>query len=167
MNGLPPGLAGWVLADQHNQQKSANELNQMQGILGLQGALRQQAIQERMLPLQMKLLEAQALKAGRPENPFAKIDPSKFTQESVKDFIASGGTNPSVLVPVRNLSFQNTGGSIVGLDPVTGDQRTTIATTLSPHQNWEQNVKFPTTQEVDRARLGLEGQRVGIDRANR
>lgn len=164
--GLPPGLAGWVAADQINRQKQAYKLQELQGILNIDANMRQQAIQERMLPLQMKLLEAQAIKAGRAENPFGKIDPSKFTQESVNKFIASGGTNFGILEPVRNLSFQNTGGSIVGLDPVTGTQRTTVATTLSPHQNWQQTTQFPWTQQVDRARIANEGARIGIDNAN-
>jgi hypothetical protein len=169
MNGigtLPPGLAGWVLGDQINQQKRAGQMQEMQGILGLQGALRQQAIDEQTLPLKLKLLQAQADKAGRPENPFSKIDPSKFTQDSINKFIATGGTNFGLLEPVRNLSFQNTGGQTLGLDPVTGAQRVSFSNTNTPHQAWQQNTQFPWTQQVDRTRLSNEGARIGIDAAN-
>jgi hypothetical protein len=166
MNTLPPGLAGWVAADQMNRQKQAAQLQELQGILSLQQGARQQEIQEKMLPLQMQLLQAQAVKAGRPENPFAKIDPSKFTPDSIKAFIATGGANPSVLEPVRNLNFQNTGPNIVGLDPVTGQPRTTIATGPTAHQSWQQNTQFPWTQQVDRSRLANDATKIGIDNAN-
>jgi hypothetical protein len=170
MNGilgaLPPGLAGWVLGDQVNQQKRAGQMQEMQGILGLQGALRQQAIDEQTLPLKLKLLQAQADKAGRPENPFAKIDPSKFTPESVQKFIATGGANFGLLEPVRNLSFQNVGGRTVGLDPVTGAERVGIQNSAAPFQEWQMSTKFPWEQQVDRTRLSNEGARIGIDAAN-
>jgi hypothetical protein len=66
MNTLPPGLAGWVAADQMNRQKQAYKLQELQGILGLQQADRQMAMQEQMAPLQMRLMQAQV---GNAENP--------------------------------------------------------------------------------------------------
>ena len=39
MNALPPGLQGWVMADQANQQRQASELQQVQGVMQLQGLL--------------------------------------------------------------------------------------------------------------------------------
>jgi hypothetical protein len=71
--------------------------------------------------LQAKLLEAQVASAGLKDSPYAKIDPSKFTPESIAAFSASGGRDFTKLVPVRNLSFQNTGTGIVGLDPTNGN----------------------------------------------
>jgi hypothetical protein len=59
MNGigtLPPGLAGWVLGDQINQQKRAGQMQEMQGILGLQGMLEQQEINRTLKPLQLQQL---------------------------------------------------------------------------------------------------------------
>jgi hypothetical protein len=57
MNGilgqLPPGLAGWVAADQMNRQKQAGKMQELQGILGMQGALMQQdAMQQQQQSLQ-------------------------------------------------------------------------------------------------------------------
>lgn len=63
MNGLPPGLAGWVLGDQHRQQRSANELGQLQGILGLQQAIEQQEINRVLKPLQVQQLQMQVKQA--------------------------------------------------------------------------------------------------------
>jgi ribosomal protein L34 len=72
MNTLPPGLAGWVAADQMNRQKQAYKLQELQGILGLQQADRQMAMQEQMQPLQLRMLQAQV---GNAENPAPiKID---------------------------------------------------------------------------------------------
>jgi hypothetical protein len=162
LGGLPPGLQGWVLADQINQQKQAGKMQELQGILSMQGALRQQEVQEKMLPLQMQLLQAQADKAVRPENPFAKVDTSKYTPESVRKFEESGGRNYSILEPVREKKITAAG---LAYDPFAISPGDRLDVT-SPHESWVQNVQFPTTQQVDRARLGLEGQRVGIDRAN-
>jgi hypothetical protein len=57
MNGilgqLPPGLAGWVAADQMNRQKQAGKMQELQGILSMQGALAQQdAMQQQQQSLQ-------------------------------------------------------------------------------------------------------------------
>ena len=39
MSPLPPGLQGWVMADQANQQKQAGEMQRAQGLMQLQGLL--------------------------------------------------------------------------------------------------------------------------------
>jgi hypothetical protein len=64
--GLPPGLAGWVAADQMNRQKQAYKLQELQGILGLQQADRQMAMQEQTQPLQLRMLQAQVQGAENP-----------------------------------------------------------------------------------------------------
>jgi len=56
--------------------------------------------------------------AARPN--FASINPSQYTPESVKAFMASGGTDFSVLRSQPNLNFQNTGTTIQAFDPRTG-----------------------------------------------
>jgi hypothetical protein len=66
MNTLPPGLAGWVAADQMNRQKQAYKLQELQGILGLQQADRQMAMQEQTQPLQLRMLQAQVQGAENP-----------------------------------------------------------------------------------------------------
>lgn len=159
---LPPGLAGWVAGDQVNQQKQAMKMQELQGILGMENMRMQQAQAAQLQPLQLQLLQAQVAKAARPENPFAKIDPSKYTPESVKKFAESGGTNFGLLDPLRKKDM-TPAGEVVDLYNATPGQRFDVTT---PHQAWQQNVQFPTTQQVERARLANEGQRIGIDRAN-
>jgi hypothetical protein len=59
LGALPPGLRGYVAGQDMNAQRQAQE---MQGILGIQGALmRQQEFQQQqqMAPLRQKMLEAQ------------------------------------------------------------------------------------------------------------
>jgi hypothetical protein len=63
MNGilgvLPPGLRGYVAGEQMQNQRGVNQLQQMHGILGLQGMLEQRAMEQQIAPLKMKLLQAQ------------------------------------------------------------------------------------------------------------
>ena len=40
--GLPPGLRGWFAADEAARQQNASQLQQLQGILGIQGMLQKQ-----------------------------------------------------------------------------------------------------------------------------
>jgi hypothetical protein len=51
---------------------------------------------------------------------FASINPSQYTPESVKAFMAGGGTDFSVLRSQPNLNFQNTGTTIQAFNPITG-----------------------------------------------
>lgn len=60
MNGLPPGLAGYALARQQQEQGAMNQLQQAQGVVSLQGAM--QAQQEKA-----KLQELLAASGGDPE----------------------------------------------------------------------------------------------------
>lgn len=63
---LPPGLRGFVAAEQMAQQRAANELNQITGVLALQNSMRQQAFQQQTQPLQLKMLETQVRNAQNP-----------------------------------------------------------------------------------------------------
>jgi hypothetical protein len=153
MNGilgqLPPGLAGWVAADQMNRQKQAGQMRELQGVLGMQGALMQQQQAAQMGPLKMQLLKAQIAKAGRPDTPFGKIDPSKFTPESIAKFVASGGADFSVLDPLRKKDM-TAAGEVVDLYNTAPGTKFNVTT---PHQLWQQNTQFPTQTGIDLARL--------------
>lgn len=59
MANLPPGLAGWVLADQQRGQKEAQQI----GMLGAFAQLQNHALQQQLLPLKMKQLQAQVAEA--------------------------------------------------------------------------------------------------------
>jgi hypothetical protein len=56
---LPAGLRGYVAGEQMQNQRGVNQLQQMHGILGLQGMLEQRAMEQQIAPLKMKLLQAQ------------------------------------------------------------------------------------------------------------
>ena len=109
---------------------------------------------------------------ANPESAFAKIDPSKFTADSVAKFAQSG--NHAVLVPRDKMDFQNIGGSLVGLNPYTGAQGMNIATSMKPGEvasnqlgrdrlGWDQyqfgnlSANQAQSQAVDRARLANQG----------
>src|SRR5688500_8358158 len=55
LGGLPPGLAGYVAADQMRGQKQAQQLAQMQGLLGVQNAVAEQQV----MPLKLEMLRQQ------------------------------------------------------------------------------------------------------------
>lgn len=109
---------------------------------------------------------------ANPESAFAKIDPSKFTADSVAKFAQSG--NHAVLVPRDKMDFQNIGGSLVGLNPFTGAQGVNIATSMKPGEvasnqlgrdrlGWDQyqfgnlSENQRQNQANDRARLANQG----------
>jgi len=109
---------------------------------------------------------------ANPESAFAKIDPSKFTADSVTKFAQSG--NHAVLVPRDKMDFQNIGGSLVGLNPFTGAQGVNIATSMKPGEvasnqlgrdrlGWDQyqfgnlSENQRQSQANDRARLANQG----------
>lgn len=66
---------------------------------------------------QLGALDARALG----ETPYAKIDPSKYTPDSIQRFAASGGKDYTALVPRDKLELQNTGGAIVPFNPYSGN----------------------------------------------
>ena len=53
LGGLPPGLRGYVAAEQQSQQRDMNQLAQMQGIFGLQEAMESKPLQRALLQLQV------------------------------------------------------------------------------------------------------------------
>lgn len=102
---------------------------------------------------------------ANPESQFAKIDPSKFTAESVAKFAQSN--RHADLVPRDRLDFQNIGGQVVGLNPYSGTKQTSIDTSMRPGEaarlDWDKyqfgNLSANQQQSlgIDRARLANQG----------
>lgn len=69
----------------------------------------------------------------KPESAFAKVDPSKFTAPSILQFAKTN--DYADLVPRDKLDFQNSGGSIVGLNPYSGSQVSNLATSMKPGES--------------------------------
>jgi hypothetical protein len=65
-NILPPGLAGYVMAQQQGQHNTTNQIQQLGGLMQLQNAQRQAAMDEQTAPLRLRLMQAQV---GSAENP--------------------------------------------------------------------------------------------------
>lgn len=61
-----PALRGYLTGLQQNAQEQGQGLQQMQGILGLQGALMQQRFAQQSQPLQLELMKAQVENARNP-----------------------------------------------------------------------------------------------------
>lgn len=59
LNQLPPGLAGYVAAEQMAQQRAQQNFGQIQGVLGLQGMLEQQRQAAQLHPIQAQIAQAQ------------------------------------------------------------------------------------------------------------
>jgi hypothetical protein len=66
LGGLPPGLRGYVAAENQNQRQTMGQLGMLQGILGMQGALMQQQQMAQTQPLQLELMRAQVEAAKNP-----------------------------------------------------------------------------------------------------
>lgn len=116
MNGLPPGLAGFVLAEQQANNRGMNQLGMATGLLGLQGQLQQQAMQQQAL--QDKQLQQQRLTDFASTLPDADrqrfmVDPAGYLKEANRRIVASPGQqifgpngSPIASVPERP-TFQN------------------------------------------------------------
>jgi hypothetical protein len=66
LGGLPPGLRGYVAAENQNQRQTMGQLGMLNGILGMQGALMQQQQMAQTQPLQLQLLQEQVRSAQNP-----------------------------------------------------------------------------------------------------
>lgn len=71
LSGAPPGLRGWLLADEVRARRQAEQMGALQGVLGLQGALSQQRFAEQAQPLQLETMQAQLQNLKNP-TPIAK-----------------------------------------------------------------------------------------------
>lgn len=102
---------------------------------------------------------------------FGSINPSQYTPESLAAFTASGGKDFSLLrTPPPNLSFQNTGAGIQGLDPRTG-AKVGDATPITVSPNTAAQLKqarelsdreFNGLSANQKAQLGNEAKRLNI-----
>jgi hypothetical protein len=75
LGSLPPGLRGYVAAEQDSRQQTLGQLGMMQGILGIQGALAQQ----QLLPLKMQQLQM-------------AVQQAKDQREALKNFYGGSQT---------------------------------------------------------------------------
>tara|TARA_R110000868_G_scaffold176513_3_gene414231 strand:- start:2602 stop:4224 length:1623 start_codon:yes stop_codon:yes gene_type:complete len=69
-----------------------------------------------------QLAAVAAAQKSAAESPYAKIDPSKFTPESIEQFTAGGGKNYNLLRARDKLEFVNTGSAITPMNPYGGTQ---------------------------------------------
>lgn len=111
---------------------------------------------------------AESLKT--PESAFGKIDPSKFTKESLAAFMRNGSRDFSLLEPLQKMEFQNTGKSIIGVNPYTGVKTDTnipldvsVNTQATLNQQRELSDRaFNQLSASQKATLQNEAARIGI-----
>jgi hypothetical protein len=153
LGGLPPGLRGYVAAENQNQRQTMGQLGMLQGILGMQGALAQQQQAAQMAPLQ---LEAARMKIDAMRNPGPKWEVKEiFDKDGRKQKVAINLLDPSSPpIPIggseavrMEVSPAGEAYNPYGLKP---GQRIDVTT---PHQTWQQNTQFPTQVGIDLARL--------------
>lgn len=120
-----------------------------------------------MQQLGQSLLTAQL--AQQRENPFARINPSDYTPESLAAFTAGGGRDYALLQPRVKSEFVNTGGQIVPMDPYTGrPSGQAIPRTVSPDaalSNDTDLFKWRNLSPYQLQSLGLDRARVANDNA--
>jgi hypothetical protein len=100
--GLPPGLRGYVAAEEMAQQRGMNELGMAGGILGLQGQLQQQ----QMAQQQQQRLQDFALSLPEAERGKFLVAPSQYIQELTKrhvvgDALVTGGGQQTYQAPPK------------------------------------------------------------------
>jgi hypothetical protein len=119
--GLPPGLRGYMAAQQADQEQQAAQFQKAQGILAIQGALEDRAMKQQMQPLQMQMLEAQIGKLKSGDEKFGHD--VKFTQEGKPYLVGDKGTikqlDSATITPRDRLEFVNEGGQITPRNPFT------------------------------------------------
>ena len=111
---------------------------------------------------------AESLKT--PESAFGKIDPSKFTKESLAAFMKNGSRDFSLLEPLQKMEFQNTGKNIIGVNPYTGVKTDTnipldvsVNTQATLNQQRELSDRaFNQLSASQKATLQNEAARIGI-----
>lgn len=165
--GLPPVVTGYLAGSGEARATGDQALQHAMGLLNIQNMAAQRAFQDQTQPLQLKLLEQQVTNAQNP----ADWKPQKRYNEQTgrEEYVLVNLKNPSQVVPfggqqAAHLSFQNLGGQTVGVDPFTGQPRTSpMQHTITPHQDWQQNTQFPITSGIDLANLQNSGIRTNFE----
>lgn len=127
-----PFLGGFFGAQNAAQRSTANQIGQVGGLLGLQN-------QMEMAPIQREMAQLQLQQARQGPPPKWQVVEQYDQQSGQKRKVLVDLNNPQNVIPfggqeARSLSFQNTGPSILALDPITGLPRgAPIPTGVSPN----------------------------------
>lgn len=78
-SSLPPGIAGFVAAQENARRGDMANMHQISGLLSLQNALRQQEREDQFAPLKMDLLRAQTADV------LAKPEDRRIAQQNVRE----------------------------------------------------------------------------------
>lgn len=118
LGGLPPGLRGYVAAQQQGDQRQMQEMQLIQGLLGVQAAARE----NEMFPLKQALLQGQVSEQQRLNGILGRFDPSSSQQaspEAVQTALtqgaAQGDVGPTVTNAARLPQPTQAGGNPFGL----------------------------------------------------
>jgi hypothetical protein len=181
-NILPPGLAGYVMAQQQGQHNTTNQIQQLGGLLQMQGVVdarnEQAALKNSVVMTPDGQMDARATlsnlykispaiglkfqQALQKETQFAKVDPKDYTPESVAAFARSG--SHADLVPVRKREAVNRGNVVDFVDPYT--QTGPLSVGVSPNTSatlaQSQN-QFNATLPLQQANAGVNLSRLYYD----
>lgn len=175
-NVLPPGLAGYVAAQNQNQQAGLNQIQQLGGLLQLRGAMEDRQERELIrnsvvvgpngqvdasatLTNLYKVNPAVGLKfqtALQKETAFAKVDPKDYTPESVSRFAQT--RNHADLVPVRPVDYIPAGNRMVPVNKYASNPQE-IPISVSPNTQ----ATLAQSQNQFNATLPLQAARTGAD----
>ena len=158
-----PFLRGYFGVQDQQNAMAAQQFGMLGQTVALQNAIAQQQEAQQTGPLRRQLLEAQVNQARNPQ-PKWQVSERFNEQTGMKEKVLVNLLNPAQVIPfggqeARNLSFQNMGGSVVGLDPVTGSPRTNMPTTASPYQQFQMGTQFPWQQSKDLFGMGMDAAR--------
>lgn len=101
--GLPPGLAGWVAADQMNMQKGMNQLGVTQGILGIQNMIRNQTLDDEDRQRKNQLIAELANSPEVANSPLLRALVQSGNAAAVLPYLMPKPRNPVVVAPGASL----------------------------------------------------------------
>lgn len=96
MNTLPPGLRGYVAAQQQGQQRQMQELQGLGALMGIQGQMQDRQMKEKLLPLQMQEHEMKVAKMKQEQEMNAALGPLLSNPQISPDMLDALGTKLAI-----------------------------------------------------------------------
>lgn len=171
-SGAMTGLQGYQGALDQQAQNRANAFKMQQQQAALEAAQRQQAYRQSIASGQEKFDPNRALAAGIPIEEIRAIGEfPNIGKAEIKEYKEIRGPDGAVTLvgydkfgnavntgatPFKAPTYQDLGGQVVGIDPITGKQVTVFGKSMTPGEI--------ASNAVARANLGISAQRLAMDR---
>ncbi|TSP11433.1 hypothetical protein [Cupriavidus campinensis] len=173
-SGAMTGLQGYQGALDQQAQNRVNAFKLQQQQAALEAAQRQQAYRQSIASGQEKFDPNRALAAGIPIEEIRAIGEfPNIGKAEIKEYKEIRGPDGAVTLvgydkfgnavntgatPFKAPTYQDLGGQVVGIDPITGKQVTVFGKSMTPGEI--------ASNAVARANLGISQQRLALDKQN-